>query len=463
MTYSVFIHYRDCRLDNHTALMTAIEESEALMVLGIFDPELQKLPLHSDIPLNERHNLCGQIRALSRLKTLYEEKDLPLTLLCGKTLEIITTLFENKAFEALYFSQSPELIHSESHQAVQFFCQSKGILYRAIEDEKVTLDPVLNSEGKPYKVFTPFYKNWRQKLSLAQTNWIPSEEALKNASFQTFDEIDTYLMPYLQSYEVLSRQISEVSSASTFSYELLLDAWPIFLEERIHTYEDTRDYPALNGTSGLSILLNNGLISYRQVVEESFKIGAEGFLRQLAWREFYKMILKHFPVVVTQSFLESFRDLKWSNEAHLIELWKDGHVGIAFIDAAMKELRKTGHMHNRLRMVCATFLVKNLDVDWRIGESYFYESLCDGDMALNNGGWQWCASTGCDAQPYFRLFNPLSQQEKFDKNADYIKRWLSPEEQQRTPIVDVKLTNKMAKLKYASEKERLRHDDNTMA
>ena len=194
-------------------------------------------------------------------------------------------------------------------------------------------------------------------------------------------------------------------------------------EKIINKYDETRDIPSVKGTSRLSLHLRFGTISIRKLARETKELN-EKYLNELIWRDFYQAILWHFPKVVDQNFNRKYDGVNWRNNEEEFEKWKKGKTGYPIVDAGMRELNQTGFMHNRVRMVTASFLTKHLLIDWRWGEAYFAEKLLDYELASNNGGWQWAAGTGVDAQPYFRIFNPYSQTEKFDKNRKYINKWV---------------------------------------
>ena len=223
---------------------------------------------------------------------------------------------------------------------------------------------------------------------------------------------------------------------------------PQLNEEIAANYNTTRDYPAVKGTTRLSLHLRFGTVSIRQLARGAGKLNAT-LLNELIWREFYMMILWHFPHVVGGSFKKEYDNIQWRKNEQEFQLWCAGKTGVAIVDAGMRELNATGFMHNRVRMIVASFLTKNLLIDWRWGEAYFAEKLLDYDLSANNGGWQWAAGSGCDAAPYFRIFSPQLQTEKFDPKLQYIRKWV-PEFEQLTykPIVDIKASRDRCLIEY---------------
>lgn len=300
-------------------------------------------------------------------------------------------------------------------------------------------------DGTPYKVFTPFAKKWNQlvfenqfskrieeqKQGLTFLGKLKKEKVQKvfsltwsqliQSKFEVLDHLNSYQVSNMKKVNI---DIPPAGCKAAFSQ---LEAFAL----KLGKYGERRDIPFESATSGLSVFLKNGSLTIAQIMAyldlktyQKKQISQDIFLSELIWREFYYHILWHFPRVETESFIEKYQNIKWQNSPHLFEAWKQGRTGFPLVDAGMRQLNTTGLMHNRVRMVVASFLVKDLLIDWRWGEKYFMEKLLDGDLAANNGGWQWAASTGCDPQPYFRIFNPWLQSEKFDPQGLYIKTYV---------------------------------------
>jgi deoxyribodipyrimidine photo-lyase len=284
----------------------------------------------------------------------------------------------------------------------------------------------VNELGMPYKVFTPYRKKWLSELSKLSIRNYASEKKLNNLLKLEPDPVPT---------------LKEIG----FSPSPFLIPEPVLNKKIISQYHLFRDYPGRDGTSRLGIHLRHGTISIRKAVQEALSLN-DTWLNELIWREFYMMILYHFPWVVEQSFKKSYDRMEWINDKMDFQRWCDGVTGYPIVDAGMRQLIQTGYMHNRARMITASFLTKHLLVDWRLGESYFASKLLDYELASNNGGWQWAAGTGTDAQPYFRIFNPELQTRKYDPDFQYVKKWV-PEFKTSSyppPIIDHNFARKRA-------------------
>ncbi|MDH3711747.1 MAG: DNA photolyase family protein, partial [Cyclobacteriaceae bacterium] len=281
---------------------------------------------------------------------------------------------------------------------------------------------------KPYTVFTPYMRKWKEKFheSGGLGELLNKEEPTANW------HPDKGFLPSLE-------QIGFTDNGTIEFPEIQIDP------EQLQQYHKTRDFPGLEGTTKLGVHLRFGTVSIRKLVDYALA-NNETFLNELIWREFYMMILWHFPQVVTESFRPAYDRIPWRNETADFDLWCQGNTGFPMVDAGMRELNATGYMHNRVRMVVASFLTKHLLIDWRWGEAYFAEKLLDFELASNNGGWQWAAGCGCDAAPYFRVFNPSLQAKKFDPDSEYINKWV-PEwnsEDYQQPMVNHSFARKRA-------------------
>ena len=327
--------------------------------------------------------------------------------------------FQN-AIDTVCANREPEI--NELNRDTLF--QKMGInLVLSNCDTILPVGSVLNKQGEMYKVFTPFKKAWLQRLQLTGVECAISP--VKNANISIHNSLTSIEFDYLDAD----------SSRWPLSDEVMQTVVPTFLENKLDSYAEKRDFPAVKATSGLSPYLAIGAISPRwlalQLVQKQpdivYDSAMPGFawFNELIWRDFYKHLLFHFPELAKgQSFQFKYRDMVWQGNPMHFQAWCDGRTGYPLVDAAMKQLVQTGWMHNRLRMVVASFLTKHLLIDWRLGEAFFMSHLIDGDLSANNGGWQWAASTGCDAQPYFRIFNPITQSERFDPNGDFIRRYV---------------------------------------
>jgi deoxyribodipyrimidine photo-lyase len=288
---------------------------------------------------------------------------------------------------------------------------------------------VLKADGSPYTIFTPFKKRWLQHF---ESHEIKQEQAL------LFDKFRHEIQTAFPSLEQLGFKASCIQV-------------PDFAPENIVDYEETRDYPGLDKTTKIGPHLRFGTISIRKLIRERGK-ESEIYTSELIWREFFIQILYLFPKVVKDSFKSKYDRITWLNNSQDFDRWCKGETGIPLVDAGMRELNQTGFMHNRVRMICASFLCKNLLIDWRLGEAYFASKLLDFELASNNGNWQWSAGTGCDSAPYFRVFNPETQQKRFDADQKYIRRWISDLDELTypKPMVDLKASRVRAIDTYKS-------------
>ncbi len=296
---------------------------------------------------------------------------------------------------------------------------SLDVAVKKYRDQTVApVGQILTQKDEPYSVFTPFSRRWRVWVEETRPTLYPIPSAI--GSTVTPERTDTLPAPFKNAPEPLVETGEDAAH----------DALDEFLSERAASYNDTRDFPALDGTSLLSPYLANGVLSGRQCLIAAQQTGSSGegietWINEIAWRDFYINILYHYPrLSMHRAFKPETEALKWNDPGEHFEAWKEGRTGIPIVDAAMRQLKATGWMHNRLRMITAMFLSKNLFIDWRLGEAWFMQNLVDGFLASNNGGWQWSASTGTDAAPYFRVFNPVTQSERFDPKGEFIRNWV---------------------------------------
>jgi deoxyribodipyrimidine photo-lyase len=419
---------RDLRAFDHAAMHAALTQSETVYCVFIFDRAiLDSLP-HNDRRVAFIHSsvqdLARQLQQLGgRLIALHAFSE-----------EAIPRLAASLEVDAVFANHDYEPQAVQRDQTVGTALRRDGRVLLTCKDQVIfEKDELLTQGGTPFSVFTPYKKAWLKKLSLDQTDVYLAPYAIADHAARLAlpsAEIDQQL-PSLTSMGFTSSGTAlPLAPGSTAASDLLEDFLP-----RMQQYHLRRDFPALKGPSYLSVHLRFGTISVRQLVRLAWDAlrtaqGSEGaatWLSELIWRDFYFMILHHYPHVVTKAFKPAYDAIQWEAGAdaeQAFQAWCEGRTGYPLVDAAMRQLNETGYMHNRLRMVSASFLVKDLGIDWRRGERYFAEKLNDYDLAANNGGWQWAASSGCDAQPYFRIFNPVTQSEKFDADGKFIRRYL---------------------------------------
>ena len=368
----------------------------------------------------------------------------------GEPSREIGKLLAQYKIETVFFNREDTPYGLARDKKIIDTCRDFGADVRICADDHLTPPGlVVKDDGSPYTVFTPYYKK-ALKFSIP----FPRKATLETAAVISG--------PKARDFE----GVIDWCSVKTAGYELDFDESEEILSRlrNMQDYRDSRDIPARDGTSRLSAFLRFGIVSPRQVFhffDDDEAELAELIRRQLYWRDFYKQIALNFPHVYQKSFRTQYDSIIWTNDRELFKLWKIGETGFPIVDAGMRELNQTGFMHNRVRMITASFLVKNLHVDWRAGAEYFAEKLIDYDPAVNNGNWQWAASTGCDAQPYFRIFNPWRQQKNFDPDCIYIKRWVpelvtsSPKEIHALETGEGKYLKKIINLRETAEQTKL--------
>ena len=396
---SIFWFRRDLRLKDNHGLYQALESGKKVLPIFIFDEDILDLLENKS---DKRVDFI--VQALQTLNSFLKSKNKGIKIFKGKPLEIYKKLTENYEIESVYSNEDYEPYAIKRDQEIADFLASKNINFHKFKDQVIFhKDEIVKADKKPYTVYTPYSKLWLNEFQKVDLQGFPTEKKLDNLLDIPFEEF----------------KIEDIGFQKTnLAFEV-----PEADLHIIKTYEETRNFPAVKGTTQLGVHLRFGTISVRKLA----KIAKENnltFLKELIWREFFMQILYHFPKVVNHSFKSKYDAIPWENNPEFLEKWKAGKTGFPIVDAGMRELNTTGFMHNRVRMITASFLIKHLLTDWRIGEAYFAEKLMDYDLSANNGNWQWCASSGCDAAPYFRIFNPDEQQKKFDPDFKYIKKWI---------------------------------------
>lgn len=411
---NIFWFRRDLRLDDNAGLYHALRVGTPVVPIFIFDRNiLDELKDRTDRRVQFIHQALQQIQ--KHLISIGSTLDVRY----GSPAEIWKQLIKDYTIANVYLNHDYEPYATKRDADIRNMLKENSISFHTYKDQVIfEKNEVLKDDGKPYTIFTPYSKKWKAKLNDFYSSSFPTKKYLSNFFKQKTKEIP--------SLEVMNFK----SAAQSFPTKELQT-------EIIKHYKEQRDYPANAGTSRLSVHLRFGTISIRELVRKAVQLN-ETFLNELIWRDFYQMILWHFPYVVGNAFKPEYDNIKWRNNEKEFEAWCKGETGYPIVDAGMRELNDTGFMHNRVRMIVASFLTKHLLTDWRWGEAYFAEKLLDFELASNNGGWQWAAGSGCDAAPYFRIFNPYLQTKKFDPELKYIRQWV-PEYEELTyppPIVD---------------------------
>jgi deoxyribodipyrimidine photo-lyase len=414
---SVLVWFRrDLRTDDHASLSAALRASRRVHCAFVFDTEiLDRLPQRADRRVEFIWRSVAELQdQLSRLGG-------GLVVRHGRARDEIPQLAARLGVAAVFTNHDYEPQAIARDAAVAAALTAHGIAFRTFKDQVIfEKGEVLTQDGRPFAVFTPYKNAWLKRLTPADLEPHP---VTAHASRLAATDGEASL-PTLEDLGFARTNLTELPLPAGMSgAEVLLAD---FLG-RIEDYKERRDFPALRGPSYLSVHLRFGTMSVRRLARLALDIGgrgAETWLGELIWRDFYFQILWHHPRVVNQAFRPEYDAIAWPNPPGHLEAWQGARTGYPLVDAAMRQINSSGYMHNRLRMVAASFLVKDLHVDWRLGEKYFADHLNDFDLAANNGGWQWAASTGCDAQPYFRIFNPVTQSERFDPQGTFIRRYL---------------------------------------
>lgn len=402
---SIFWFRRDLRLHDNIGLFRALKDEQNVMPIFIFDSEiLDKLP-KDDARVNFIHD-----QLISMNETLKSHNS-GMSIFHGKPLDIFSKLVDQFSIRSVYTNRDYEPYATSRDQEISDFLSVKNIVFKTFKDQVIfETNEITKADGNPYVVYTPYSRKWLENYTTPEM--YPSETLLdrciqnKKLSFLSLEDIGfkPTKIP-VPNFIVNSKLIKE--------------------------YEETRNFPALDQTSRLGPHLRFGTVSIRQMVIQANEEENPTFLKELIWREFFMQILWHFPHTKNQAFKAKYDRIEWRNNENDFKKWCEGKTGYPLVDAGMRQLNKTGFMHNRVRMLVGSFLCKHLLIDWRWGEAYFAEKLHDYEMASNIGNWQWVAGSGVDAAPYFRIFNPTSQIQKFDKKFEYIKKWV-PEFQELT-------------------------------
>ncbi|MEX0811400.1 MAG: deoxyribodipyrimidine photo-lyase [Chitinophagales bacterium] len=421
-------HRRDLRLKDNAAAYHALKNHERVLPIFIFDKNiLDQLPEKADRRVTFIH------REISRIKKELEEMDSSLKIFYSSPEKAFEQLLNSYNIEAVYTNRDYEPYARQRDSEIEKLLKEKGIAFHSFKDQCIfEKDEVLKKDGGWYSVFTPYSRVWKDLLQDSDLKPYPNEK---------------YFGHYLK-----SKVLPEIS-LEEMGFEEKSDHIPDadLPKKIIENYHNTRDLPAEQGTTRMSVHLRFGIVSIRQLAKKGLELN-EKWLNELIWRDFYMMILWYNPHVVKSAFRPKYDAIPWRNNEKEFEAWQKGETGYPLVDAGMRELNETGFMHNRVRMVTASFLCKHLLIDWRWGEQYFADKLLDFELSSNNGGWQWAAGTGCDAAPYFRVFNPSSQAKKFDPQSKYIKKWVPEiwEGDYVSPIVEHKMARARALKTYKS-------------
>jgi deoxyribodipyrimidine photo-lyase len=410
----VFWFRRDLRTDDNTALYEAIATGEKVLPIFIFDKNIL-----DELPKND-HRVSFILELLEKVNSEFKKHDRQLAVFYDEPENVFKKLSAEHEISAVYTNRDYEPYARTRDKAINEMLNDKGIEFKTFKDQIIfEKDEVVKGDGTPYVVYTPYSKRWKELLK--KDNLAEHKIEINAENFAT------HSYPFLSLTDIGFTP----SEIKVFPYDVSSSI--------IDNYEDRRNFPAIEGTSQLSPYLRFGAVSIRQIVKKAIDSKNGVFLNELIWREFFMQILWHFPQTVTKAFRPKYDNIKWRYNDADFKAWCEGKTGYPMVDAGMRQLNTTGYMHNRVRLVVASFLCKHLLLDWRKGEAYFAEKLFDYEQSSNVGNWQWAAGSGVDAAPYFRVFNPTEQAKKFDKDLKYIKKWVPEfENLDYRPIVEHK-------------------------
>lgn len=417
---TIFWFRRDLRLEDNSGLFEALSASDEVLPIFIFDKNIL-----ADLPKDDAR-VTFICRLLEDMQTELKKHKKSLAVFHDEPDTIFKKLIKEHKITAVYTNHDYEPYARKRDEAIHQLLKDNGIVFETFKDQVIfEKSEVLKDDGSPYVVYTPYMKPWKETLKKNPIKQHHSEDKLQNLASHSY--------PFLRLEDIGFKESDIQPEPFDVSKKL------------IENYQDTRNFPAIEGTSHLSSYLRFGAVSIREMVKKALDSKNDTFLNELIWREFFMQILWHYPETVTKSFRPKYDNIKWRNNQKEFKAWCEGKTGYAMVDAGMRQLNTTGYMHNRVRLVVSSFLCKHLLIDWRWGEAYFAEKLLDYEQSSNVGNWQWAAGSGVDAAPYFRIFNPIEQAKKFDKDLEYIKHFV-PEYQELTyqPIVDHKQARERA-------------------
>ena len=396
---NIFWFRRDLRIDDNKGFFEALSSDKEILPIFIFDDKIL-----SELPKNDARVNFIHTR-LENINQELQKSGKSLAVFHGEPEIIWKKIISENQIEKVFFNHDYEPYARERDKMVYELLQKNNIEIKNFKDQVIfEKSEITKDDGLPYVVYTPYSNKWKAKFKDIKLENFQSELLLNN--------VVDHKYPFLSLQEI-GFETSEIKIPNFDVSQKVID-----------NYESTRNFPSVNGTSYLGVHLRFGSVSIRKMVAKAILSNNETFLKELIWREFFMQILWHYPHTKSSSFRPKYDAIVWDNNEDLFKKWCDGKTGYPFVDAGMRELNNTGHMHNRVRMIVASFLCKHLLIDWRWGETYFAQKLLDYEQSSNVGNWQWAAGSGVDAAPYFRIFNPTEQIKKFDKDLKYIKKWI---------------------------------------
>jgi deoxyribodipyrimidine photo-lyase len=397
---SIFWHRRDLRLHDNAGLYHALKGDLPVLPLFIFDKEiLDKLDDKKD------RRVIFIYQQINRLYTELKNLGATLVVRYGKPEEVWKEILQQYEVKTVYTNHDYEPYAQERDVKISALLSRGNIDFYTFKDHTILeKNEVIKDDGKPYTIYTPYSRKWQKTVNAFYLQSYPTEKYF-------------YRFLKIEASPLISLEEMGFQNESYIFPQLDIN------ENLVRNYGETRDFPAIQGTSRISVHLRFGTVSIRALARKG-QLFSDKWLNELVWRDFYMMILWYFPHAARSAFNPAYNQIEWRNNEKEFEAWCKGETGYPIVDAGMRELNETGFMHNRVRMITASFLTKHLLIDWRWGEAYFAKKLIDFELSSNNGGWQWASSSGCDAAPYFRIFNPTLQAQKFDKDFKYVRRWV---------------------------------------
>lgn len=425
---NIFWFRRDLRLDDNAGLYHTLKSNNPILPVFIFDTNIL-----DELEDKQDRRVEFIYIALKQMQQRLQKMGSTLDVRYGNPTDVFRQLLQDYTIEKVFTNHDYEPYAKQRDAAIEKLLNGNNVSFHSFKDQVILeKDEVLKQDGNPYTVFTPYSRKWKTILTDFHLRPCSNRKYFDNFFRQ-------HALPVISLEEIGFKPAGLGFPEKEWKGQI------------IRNYKEQRDIPSVQGTSRLSVHLRFGTISIRQLAAEAGALN-ETFLNELIWRDFYQMILWHFPHVVHKAFKTEYDKIAWRNNEKKFEAWCHGQTGYPIVDAGMRELNATGFMHNRVRMITASFLTKHLLIDWRWGEAYFAKKLLDFDLAANNGGWQWAAGSGCDAAPYFRIFNPYLQTKKFDPDLKYIRQWV-PEFETFTypkPIVEHDTARKRCLETYAA-------------
>jgi len=399
-SFNIFWFRRDLRLHDNHGLFQSLQSDNKIIPIFIFDTEIISKLKKDD------HRVSFIHQTLNDMNEQLKKKGKSMLVLHGNPEDIFKKLFSEYDIKKVYTNHDYEPYAIRRDERIQEICIEHGVIFESFKDQVIfEKKEIVKDDGTPYLVYTPYKDKWR--------SMVRPEQDFKHFHSEHF----------LENIHTSNTQLPSLDEIGFTKSEILVPSYLLDVN-LLDKYKDTRDYPAQQGTSMLSTYLRFGLVSVREIMRKAYHHPSVTFANELIWREFFMTILFHFPHTIHQPFKKEYAYIQWKNDETEFEKWKQGNTGYPLVDAGMRELNQTGFMHNRVRMVVASFLCKDLHIDWKWGEQYFAEKLFDYELSSNVGNWQWAAGTGVDAAPYFRIFNPDTQFEKFDSDGSYVRKWV---------------------------------------